>query len=87
MDFGFTDFETGVRTLFSLAVGVAAAIFIIMLLIGGVQYLTSLGNEEATTKSKKLLIDAIIGIIVVAIAWAAGTWVLSEIGISPAFLG
>lgn len=86
MNLGFSDFNSAVYTVFSLAVGVAGAIFIIMLLIGGVKYLTSMGNEEATTQAKKLLVDAVIGIIVVAIAYAAGRWVLRELEIVPEFL-
>jgi len=79
-------FESNVLTVFSIAVGAAAAIFIIMLLIGGIQYLTSMGNEEQTTKAKKLLIDAIIGMVVVAVAYAAGHWVLGQLNIFPSFL-
>lgn len=80
---GFQSFEMAVQTLFWLAVGVAGTIFIIMLLVGGVQYLTSMGNEDATTKAKKLLINAVIGIVIVAIAAVAGRWILTQIGLIP----
>ena len=83
MGLGFTSFEQAVQTLFILAVGIAGTVFILMLLVGGIQYLTSMGNEEATTKAKKLLINAVIGIIIVAVAYAAGRWILQRVLITP----
>lgn len=78
----FSDVETAFTFLLNLAVGVAGGIFTIMLLVGGVQYLTTMGNEEANAKAKKTLLNAVIGIIVVAVTWVVGGWVLSvlEIG-------
>jgi small neutral amino acid transporter SnatA (MarC family) len=84
--FGFQSIQTAANTLFTVAGGVAGAVFIVMLLVGGVQYLTAMGNEEATTKAKKLLINAVIGIVIVAIAYAAGRWVLSALNITPSII-
>jgi len=59
----------------------AGAIFVILLLVGGIQYLTGSGNEEATGKAKKMMIDAVIGLIIVLAAWAIGQWVLGRFGL------
>jgi len=75
-------FQSAFKTIFAWVVALAGIIFVVMFLVGGIQYLTSAGNEEAAGKAKKLLIDAVIGIIVVAIAWAAGSWVLGQLGIT-----
>lgn len=82
IDFGFQNINTAAYTLFNVAGGVAGAVFIVMLLVGGVQYLTAMGNEEATTKAKKLLINAVVGIVIVAIAYAAGWYVLRALNIT-----
>lgn len=37
----------------------------IMIIWGGIQYLTSMGNEERTRKAKNTLLYAVIGIVVV----------------------
>lgn len=47
--------------------GVVAIVFVV---IGGYQYIASGGNEEAAEKGKKTLINAIIGIVVVVLAYA-----------------
>ena len=46
--------------------GIAAVIFI---MIGGFWYMTSAGNEEQSEKGKKALIDAVIGLAVVILAY------------------
>lgn len=74
------DLPNVVLSLFKWAVGLAGVVFVVMFLVGGIQYLTSAGNEEASTKAKKLLVDAVIGILIVAIAWAAGAWILDQLG-------
>ncbi|MCL5795697.1 MAG: pilin [Patescibacteria group bacterium] len=80
--FGSGNFSQNFKNIYNWIVGLAGLIFVVMFLIGGIQYLTSAGNEEASTKAKKLLIDAVIGIVVVAIAYVAGSWVLTQLGIT-----
>jgi len=76
------DLQYWVQAIFGWAVAVSGIIFVVMFLVGGIQYLTSAGNEEQAGKAKKLLVDAVIGLIVVLIAWAAGRWILQSLGIS-----
>jgi len=77
-------FETNLKTLIdkilTFAFGAAGAIFVVMFLIGGVQYMTSAGNEEAATKAKKLLMDAVIGLVIILASWAISGWILSSLG-------
>ena len=62
-----------------LLIAAAGIVFIILLIVGGFMYLTGAGNEEQTGKAKKLMIDAIIGLILTLIAWAAGSWIYGEL--------
>lgn len=77
---GWNNIQDAIATIFQVAVLAAGAIFVVLFLVGGIQYLTSAGNEEATGKAKKLLVDAIIGLVIVLVAWAAGTWILNALG-------
>lgn len=54
--------------------------FMIVLLIGGFQYITSSGNEEQAERGKKTIMWAVIGIIVIAIAAAAVNWFMGQAG-------
>jgi hypothetical protein len=48
---------------------IAGALMVCAILWGGATYLTATGNPENETKGKNILIGAIVGIIIVALAW------------------
>lgn len=48
---------------------VAGALAVLFVIIGGYQYLTSAGNEEQAEKGKKTVINSMIGIVFVVLAW------------------
>jgi cytochrome bd-type quinol oxidase subunit 2 len=79
--FGFSDVPTLINTIFKIVIAAAGAIFILMFLFGGIQYLTSAGNEEGSTKARKLLVDAVVGLMIVLAAYAIGSWVLGQVGL------
>lgn len=66
---------------FNLVIIVAGVAFVVLFLIGGVMYLTSAGNEDGTKKARSLLLDAVIGLVLVVIAWAVGNYVLDLLNI------
>lgn len=55
-----------IKTLINFS-GVVAVMFLI---VGGFFYLTSGGSEEQTEKGKKILINSIIGLVVIMLAYA-----------------
>ncbi|PIP17272.1 MAG: hypothetical protein COX44_00790 [Candidatus Portnoybacteria bacterium CG23_combo_of_CG06-09_8_20_14_all_37_13] len=72
---------TQISTLISTATrwfqGIVMAIAIIMLIYGGVLYMTAAGSEEKAKTARKLLMYACIGIAVVLLAWGAEFMILS----------
>lgn len=78
---GFRSVPEVINTIFKVVVSAAGAIFIVLFLVGGIQYLTAAGNEEATTKARRLLVDSIFGLLIVLAAWAIGTWILGSLGL------
>lgn len=55
-----------VTTIFALISGFVA---VIMIIIAGFQFVTSAGSDEAVANAKKRIRSAIIGLILVALAW------------------
>ena len=53
-----------------LVLAATGSIAVLFIIIGGFQYLTSAGNEEAAEKGKKTLINSIIGLVVIIMAAA-----------------
>lgn len=69
-----------IKFVFNFAIAIAAGIFVIMLLVGGITYLTGAGNDEQTGKGKKMMIDAVVGIFIVLASWGIGTYILYTFG-------
>lgn len=70
-----------IKDIFSWASIVAGLVFVVLFLVGGIQYLTAAGNDEASGKAKKLLVDAVVGLLIVLIAYAVGNWVIQLVGL------
>ena len=66
---------TLVLNLFSAIVGIIA---VIMIIIGGVKYVTSGGSSEKTSSAKDTILFAIVGLIVVALAQIIVKFVLNK---------
>jgi hypothetical protein len=60
----------------SLATGAAAVIIII---IGGVTMITSSGNPEAVANARKRVIYALIGLVIISLAWAIIAFVTDKL--------
>lgn len=66
---------SAVINLLSVAVGVAA---VIMIIIGGLKYVTSNGDSQAVASAKHTIIYAVVGLIIVALAQTLVKFVLSK---------
>jgi len=57
---------------------IVGLIAIIMIIIGGIRYVTSGGNSEKTTAAKDTILFAVVGLIVVALAQVIVRFVLNK---------
>ena len=60
----------------ALIAGIAAVIIIIL---AGLNLVTSAGNSEAATKSRKRITSALIGLVIIAVAWSLVTFVVNRV--------
>lgn len=81
----FGSVEQIVQKLFDIASGVAGAIFLLIFLFGAIQYLTgAAGQEDQLTKAKKIMMNAAVGLLLVAGAWTIAKFLGGELG-APGF--
>lgn len=59
-----------IKRVISILLLFAGAIAVVFLLVGGYQYIASRGNEEAMEAAKKTVTSAVIGIIIIVLAFA-----------------
>ena len=69
-----------IATIFRIVFMLAAAVFLVLILAGGLSYMLSAGNEEGAEKAKKIMINGIIGLLIILSAYAFGTLILRVLG-------
>ena len=74
-----SDLTTVFRTVVNILLFVVGAVAVIMLVIGGLRYVTSNGDQNAVTGAKNTILYAIIGIVVAFLAFAAVNFVTGQL--------
>ena len=68
--FSLTDIWLIVANITRMALGLAALLAIIFVIVGGVMYVTSQGNPEHTKRAQDILTNAILGLVIAIFASA-----------------
>lgn len=53
----------------NIALALAGLVAVLFLIIGGFRYITAAGNEEAGASAKKIITQAIIGIVIIILSF------------------
>ncbi len=64
-----TDVNGLIKLVINWLLGIALAVAVLFLIIGGFQYITSAGNEESAEKGKATAINALIGIVIIILSY------------------
>ena len=67
---GQADLKQTVLNVIRLVLGLMTLIAVVLVIYGGFVWLTAAGNEENVEKAKKIISAAVIGLIVILLAWA-----------------
>jgi hypothetical protein len=68
------------QTITNVLLFIIGAISVIMLIIGGIRYVVSGGDQSAVTAAKSTILYAIVGIVVAFLAYAAVNFVVGSLG-------
>ncbi len=67
------------KTVTNILLYIVGAISVIMLIIGGIRYVVSGGDQNAVTSAKNTILYAIVGIVVAILAFAAVNFVVENL--------
>jgi len=77
LDLGSADLKDTVINIIQWALGFLGLVAVVMILIGGFQWMTAGGNEEKVASAKKIISAAVIGLIIILLAWAIVIFVVN----------
>jgi hypothetical protein len=66
-------------TITNILLFIIGAVAVVMLIIGGIRYVVSSGDQNAVTSAKNTILYAIIGIVVAFLAYAAVNFVTAQL--------
>lgn len=75
-----TTVESTVATVINVFSFIVGVISVIMIIIGGLKYITSTGDSNKTESAKNTILYAVIGLAVVALAQVIVLFVLNRVG-------
>jgi hypothetical protein len=67
---GAAQTETFIKNIVKTMVGIAGAVAVVFMVVGGFHYITSSGNPEKLDKAKKTLLYSGVGLVIVLAAYA-----------------
>jgi hypothetical protein len=67
---GAAQTETFIKNIVKVLVGIAGAVAVVFMVIGGFHYITSSGNPEKLDQAKKTLLYSGVGLVIVIAAYA-----------------
>jgi len=81
-----TDLTIVIGRIVRIVIGFLGLIAVVIILIGGFQWMTSGGDSEKIQKAKDMMIHGLIGLFIVVIAYAVALFVMGIVGdvIKPA---
>lgn len=57
-------------------------IFLILIIYGGITWMTAGGNEEKIKKAKGLIVNSIIGLVIILAAYSIVSFIFTQIGVA-----
>ena len=73
--------QSFIRNILSLLFFVLGVICVIMIIIGGITYATSNGEQNQLTSAKNTVLYAVVGLVVALLAYAIVMFVLTQFGL------
>ena len=79
---GLTDnkpLATRVSDIIKVILYIVGILAVVMIIIGGIQYTTSAGDQNAVTKAKNTILYGIVGLVIAVLAYAIVSFVVTKL--------
>jgi hypothetical protein len=76
---GSSDLPTVIGSIVKVVLSVTGIILFVLFFYGGFKMLTAAGDDEKVAEGKRVIIQAIIGLLVVLVSYALATFVLDKL--------
>lgn len=74
---GPADFGSIITIVTNLLLGIAGSIAVIFIIVGGIQYAVSAGDDGKVKSAKDTILNAVIGLVITVVAYAGVNFIVS----------
>lgn len=74
-----SDLSTSIVPIINAVIGILGLVCVVVMIIGGVNYMTSAGDAGKVKKGKDTILYGLIGLVVCVLAFALVNWVIGSI--------
>ena len=75
-----SNLESVVTDVINVILYIVGILSVVMIILGGIQYTTSAGDQAKVTKAKNTILYGIVGLVIAVLAYAIVNFVLSKLG-------
>lgn len=76
---GNSDLKGNIQTIINAIIGILGIVAVIVIILGGVQYMTSTGDAGKVKKAKDTILYGVIGLVICALAAAIVNFVIGVV--------
>ena len=76
---GASDINALIGTAINAVLGLVGSIALVMVIYGGFVWMTAMGNKEAVTKGKDIIVWSVAGLAVIFLAYAVVNFILADV--------
>jgi len=77
--YGTTDLTNNIITIINSVIGVLGLAAVVVVILGGIQYMTSTGDAGKVKKAKDTILYGIIGLVICVLAFAIVNFIIANI--------
>jgi len=76
-----TTLEGGISSILTTALSFLGVVFLLLMIFGGILWMTARGNEKTVDQAKNVIFDSIIGLVIIVAAYAI-TFLVTSVFVS-----
>lgn len=73
------DLRAIIASVINIALGFLGILAVVIILYAGFKWMTAAGNEDQVSDARKMLMQAVIGLAVIFLAWAIANFVIDSL--------
>jgi phage shock protein PspC (stress-responsive transcriptional regulator) len=74
-----TNLKRTIANIINIALGFLGVIAVVIIIYAGFKWMTAGGNEESVSAARKMLVQAIAGLVIIFLAWGIAAFVINQL--------